>query len=660
MSDSVTAKLHAALAHHRAGRLRDAEMLYREILREEPRHYEAIRLLGILASDCGNSKVAIDLLSRAAQMEPQRAEVQSNLGTALQAGGQIDAAIAAYQRSLILDPSYAETYSNLCAALQAKGLLADAIAAGRKATELQPDHAEAQANLGAVLLDTGQYEEAAVFLEESVRLKPEQSRPWYNLGNAWQSLEKVDESIEAYQRALQLNPNEAVIHNNLGNAFRARAEIDRSLECFRRAVLLQPDAPDLHSNLLYSLGFHPKFEAQAILRQSMEWDRKHGQVNKAGSAPYDHDRSPNKRLRIGYVSPDFRRHVVGCNILSLLSAHNREEVEIVCYSNVAKSDEITRRIQENSDDWREIANLDDDSASAMIRADRIDILVDLALHTAGNRLPLFARKPAPIQVSYLAYCGTTGMRAMDYRLSDPYLDPIETDLSCYREQTIRLPHSYWCYEPLGETPEVSPLPASSSGKITFGCLNNFAKVSPAALELWARILSKVPASRLLLNAPQGISRRNITEYFTSHGVSESRLDFVGQQSWQGYIRSLQKIDIALDPFPYGGGITTCDALWMGIPVITLSGKTAIGRGTRSILSNVGLPELIAFTPDAYVEIALSLANDFEWLQQLRSTLRARMEASPLRDAKGHAHEIDAAFRKMWQQWLEGNPPLSDS
>jgi predicted O-linked N-acetylglucosamine transferase (SPINDLY family) len=286
----------------------------------------------------------------------------------------------------------------------------------------------------------------------------------------------------------------------------------------------------------------------------------------------------------------------------------------------------------------------------MIREDRIDILVDLALHTAGGRLPLFARKPAPVQVTFLGYCSTTGLDAIDYRLSDPYLDPPDADLALYSEQTIRLRRTYWCYEPLGSVPPVAPAPALGKGYLTFGCLNNFAKVSTDAVESWAEILLAVPTARLLLQAPSGSSRAAILQRFAGAGIQAERVKFVGRQPWEQYVESLQGIDIVLDPFPYGGGVTTSDALWMGVPVVTLSGRTAIGRGGRSILSNLGLTELVAETPRQYVELAVSLAEDLPRLFELRAGLRGRMERSPLCDAAGYAADLETAYREMWRRW----------
>jgi predicted O-linked N-acetylglucosamine transferase (SPINDLY family) len=278
---------------------------------------------------------------------------------------------------------------------------------------------------------------------------------------------------------------------------------------------------------------------------------------------------------------------------------------------------------------------------------------------AGNRLVTFAHKPAPVQVTYLGYCGSTGMDTMDYRLSDPYMDPSDSDFSLYSERTIRLPETYWCYSVAGPTPDPSPPPAATAGYVTFGCLNNFAKVSPPALDLWAEILRSVPRSRLIVHSHPGTHLDAVRERFAGKGISPDRLQFPSRQPWAQYVRTYGRIDIALDPFPWGGGITTCEALWMGVPVVSLLGRTAVGRGGASILTNVGVPELVAPAPEQYVQIATDLAKDLPRLAELRRTLRARMQASPLMDAPRFARNVEAAYRQMWRNWCQqdGNSSL---
>jgi predicted O-linked N-acetylglucosamine transferase (SPINDLY family) len=400
--------------------------------------------------------------------------------------------------------------------------------------------------------------------------------------------------------------------------------------------------------------YHSDYDARAVAEENRRWNLQHAEALREFIKSHSNDRSPDRRLRIGYVSSDFREHVVGRNILPLFQQHDRTNFEIFCYAQVSRPDAMTRLLQQSTDAWRDIARLSDQELADQIRADQIDILMDLAGHTADNRLLAFARKPAPVQVTYLGSCGSTGMPAMDYRFSDPHIDPPDTDLSCYSEKTIRLPRSYWCYRPsLEPTPDPSPTPAIENRFITFGSLNNFAKISPAAQDLWAKILLAVPNSRMLIHAPLGRHRINLARRLERRGITKDRLHFVGPQPWTQYMQTYSQIDITLDPFPYGGNITACDALWMGVAVVTLSGQTAVGRGGRSILTNLGLPELIAYSEKQYIQIATDLAADLDRLSILRRAMRPRMLASPLMDAKAFARDVESAYRRMWRTWIAG-------
>ncbi len=300
--------------------------------------------------------------------------------------------------------------------------------------------------------------------------------------------------------------------------------------------------------------------------------------------------------------------------------------------------------------WRNIRGLSDEEIANAIRQDQIDILVDLTMHMADNRLLVFARKPAPVQLTYLAYCGTTGLDTMDYRLTDPFLDPPRQTGQLYSEQSIHLPQTYWCYQPVVEAPSLNELPPLKAGHVTFGCLNNFCKVTAPTLAAWRSLLQAVPQSRLLLHAQVGGHRDLAASFFAQRNISPDRLIFVRKVSTAEYMSTYQRIDMALDPFPYGGGTTTCDALWMGVPVVSLAGQTAMGRAGVSILSNVGLPELVAGDSEQYVAIAAALAQDLPRLSELRATLRDRMQASPLMDAPSFARNIEAAYREMWKRW----------
>jgi predicted O-linked N-acetylglucosamine transferase (SPINDLY family) len=597
--------------------------------------------------EIGRFDEAISTWRSALARWPGFAKAENNLANALKVNGDVHGAIAAYRRAISLNPNLAEIHYNLGVMLHEIAEFEEAIRAYQQAVALDPKNAEAYANAGASLRQLGRLDEAIAAYSHAIEINPNHAAAYNNLAVALLDKGEIDQAIIAFKRSIALQPNLATTHGNLGNALKDVGRFDQAIAAYRQAMAIAPGFTTAQSNLILSLHY-VNTDARAIADELRRWNLAHAKPLSGSIRPHNNDRDPDRRLRIGYVSADFCEHVVGRHLLPLLQHHDRRQFEIFCYSNVYRPDATTEIFQKVADHWRKIVAISDEKAAEQIREDRIDILVDLSLHSANNRLLIFARKPAPVQVTYLAYVGSSGMTAMDYRLSDPYLDPAETDLSVYSETTVRLPRSYWCYPPGSEFP-VAPAPAIERGFITFGCLNNFAKVSPAAIDLWSTILAATPRSRLILHAPPGAHRQQITARLERFGVAGDRIEFVPKQSRHDYERMHARIDIALDPFPYGGGITTCDALWMGLPVVTLSGTTAVGRGGRSILSNVGLPELIAFSPEEYVRIAIDLSRDLDRLAALRKGLRERMLASPLMDAHGFARDVEAAYRQMWRK-----------
>jgi predicted O-linked N-acetylglucosamine transferase (SPINDLY family) len=367
-------------------------------------------------------------------------------------------------------------------------------------------------------------------------------------------------------------------------------------------------------------------------------------------AAHTNDPTPDRRLRIGYVSPNFNTHCQAFFTAPLFAAHDRQQHEVVCYSDVTSPDSLTDRLRSCVDKWTDIVGLTDEEVARVVRQDQIDILVDLTMHMQRGRPLVFAKKPAPVQVCWLAYPGTTGLKTIDYRLTDGHLDPPGLNDRFYSEQSVRLPDCFWCYDPLTDVPALSSLPAQSDGYVTFGCLNNFCKTNPAVLKLWARVISAVERSRLLLLAPEGSARQNVLRILEQVGISPDRITFVARQPRLSYLELYNQIDIGLDTFPYNGHTTSLDSFWMGVPVVTLVGNTVVGRAGLCQLHNLGLPELVAHTPEQFVDICVRLANDFERLGQLRATLRERMEKSPLMDAPRFARSIEAAYRSMWHEW----------
>jgi protein O-GlcNAc transferase len=644
-----------ALQHHQAGRLHDAEQLYRQILAHEPEHVDAIQNLGIIAQQVGRIDMAVELIRRVIVLRPNYAEAHSNLGNALKDLGRFDEAIVACRRAIALRPDLAEAYNNLGIALAGKGQLDEAIAACRRAIALRPGIPEAHNNLGIALAGKGQFAAAVDAYREALLLRSSYAEAHSNLGNVLREQGKLDEAIAAYGHAITLRPDSAEVHNNRGIALTDQGRLDEAIESYRRTLQLKPDHSEAHSNLILAMLYRSGDQAAAILAENRAWSEQHAAPLADKIKSPGNDRSSQRSLRIGYVSADFRRHPVGYFLRPLLRHHDRVNFQIHAYSNFRGGDDQTDRLKEHCDSWHEIVDLSDDEAAELIRRDAIDILVDLSAHTRGNRLLVFARKPAPIQVNYLAYPATTGLETIDYRLTDPFFDPPERNAANYTEKSIRLPRSYWCYEPPIAGLEIAPPPAAEAGFITFGSLNSFCKITPAVLQTWSNILLAAPDSRLLLHALPGSHRDRVRDKFAEHGIKPDRVDFIGWLSLSEYMGQYRKIDVALDSFPYAGGMTTCHALWMGVPVITLAGPTAIGRGGVSILSNIGVEDLIANSPRDYARLAVAQANDQPRMGNFRSTIRERMSRSPLMDGKQLAAGVENAYCEMWRAWCATGP-----
>ena len=523
--------------------------------------------------------------------------------------------------------------------------------------------------------EAGRLGEAESLFQQILTYEPS-PEAHFNLGKTLKDAGRLDEAAAAYRAAIAIRPDLVEAYNNLGTALKELGDLDGALAAYRQAFALRPD-PRTASNLLYLLWFHPAYDAAQIREEHVAWGQSmmaslpppasapvfpplpSGEGEGKSEAPLPRPSpqpspggkggtatSSHHRLKIGYVSADFRQHVVGYNLLPLFREHDRERFEIYCYSNVARPDSMTAQFQSLATVWRDISALGDDDAARLIASDGIDILVDLSLHMSGNRLPVFARKPAPVQATFAGYPGTTGLPTIDYRLTDPYLDPPENPDECYSERTIRLPHSFWCYQPLSPEPKVNPLPALTNRFITFGCLNNPTKLNPNVLSLWAEVMRQTPLSRLLLMARPGSHRDRILSFLDACGVGRDRVRFADFQPTDRYLATYHQIDVGLDTFPYNGHTTSLDSLWMGVPVVTLAGRTVVGRAGFSQLSNLGLPELAASEPEDFVRIAAALAADLPKLANLRTTLRARMEHSPLMDAKSFAGGIEEAFGRM--------------
>ena len=604
-----------AQEHLQAGRLPEAEDICRRVLAVAPTYGPAFDLLAQVALRRGRGEEAVAIMRQAVEANPTAAGHLNNLGLVLAELGRTEEATRVFERTAELDPRIPEHLSNPATTYVRLGRHADAVKVYRRALEIQPGNVNAM----------------------------------HNLTGALNALGDLDGAIEQSRAVLALNPDSAGAMMNLGRALREAGRVEEAVSLYRESYALRPDHRTL-SELLFTLHFHPGFDQRALLAEHLAWNQRYAAPLRDCRLPHANDPSPSRRLRVGYIAFDLGNNALGRFTFPLLSHHDPVNFDIYCYCDIRRTDSIGQSLAALSVTWRNTRLLSHDLFVQQIRDDRIDVLVDLAMHSHGSRLTALALRPAPVQITYLAYCSTTGVETIDCRITDPHLDPIGSDESVYTEKSLRLPSTYWCYPDPTIAPDVAPLPALSAGHVTFGCLNDFSKINAPVLDLWARILAAAPDSRLILHCKCGCHRQNVTDRFAAAGVDASRVELVPHLPAKDYFSTYNRIDIALDPFPWAGGITTCDALYMGVPVVTLPGDTAVSRGGKSILTNVGLPELIANSPDAYVEIATTLAKDLRRLSTLRASLRTSLQNSPLMNAPQFAREIESLYRQAWQTW----------
>lgn len=741
--------LTAALKHHQAGRLPEAEQLYRQILQADPNQPDALHLLGVIARQVGMNDVAVDLIGHAIQLrgnspdfynnlggayldlkkfaeaaanfrksielKPDYAVAHSNLGNALREMKQFDEAIAACRKAVKLNPESADHHVNLANALKERGMselamasyqralernphlavahnnLANlfkdqgkleraissylqalqlnpasaemhnnlgnaysdlgeweqAIASFQRALELNPDYPEALNNLSNVFIERNQIDEAIAHSRRALEIKPDYARAHNSLGNALVSRGDSSEAVMHYRRALELDPHDAEVCNNLGGALQSQGHQEEATDCYKRALELKPNFAQAHSNLLLTLQYRSDVTLQSLYEAHVAFDRQHAwNLRREAVVHPKNNRIP---LRIGFISADLGRHPVGYFLIGLLENLDRNFVEVYCYSDRPRKDDLTERIRTTATQWYDSIGISDEELANRIQSDQVDALFDLAGHSAHNRMLVFARKPARIQITWAGYASTTGVAAIDYILADQFEIPAESE-PFYSERVLRMPHGYLCYEPPHYAPPVNPLPARECGAFTFGCFNNHLKITDHVLNVWNRILQRLPKSRLLLkytgwNDPD-IAGRIIQKL--SSEIDPARIEFQGQSPHAELLGQYNRVDLALDPFPYSGGLTTCEALWMGVPVLTCPGETFASRHSLSHLSNVGLTETIAESLDDYVERAVRLATDLPGLARMRSELRDRMATSPLCDQKKFAQDFMTMLQNLPQ------------
>lgn len=681
--------IEQGLAHHQRGQLNLADSSYQKALAIEPNDPDALHYLGVLRHYEGRSSAAADLMAKAVSLRPNDAAASNNLGVVLDALSRREEAVKAYDRAIAIQPDYAEAWNNRGNAFLGLARPSKALESYDRALALKPDYAEAHNNRGVALHDLRRFAEAVASFDRALgattnyaeafnnrgaallalgdatyalesfdralAFNPDYAEALFNRGNALVELKQYDAAIASYGRALAVRPDYAKALNNRGNAVKDQGRLNEALALYHQALAAKAN-PDFYSNLLFAQQYMEGYSDADLFATAREYGARFGVS--ATPKTYSNNRQPTRRLRIGYVSGDFHSHPVGFFSARVLESHNRAAVEVYCYSNNTKIDHMTQRFRGAANHWRNIADMSDPDASTLIARDRIDILVDLSGHTARNRLPLFALRPAPVQASWLGYPGTTGLAAIDYLVMDEYA-VLPGEESCYTEAIVRLPHGRFCYSPPDYAPSLVDPPSLHRDFVTFGSFNNVSKIGPKVMALWASILQATPNSRLLFkwrSLDDAATRNRFSYALTAAGVRPHQIEFQQSSRHAELMAQYGEVDIALDPFPFSGGLTSCEAFWMGVPVITFPGDRAASRHILGSFENLGLSDCVARSASDYLERARALAHDPTRLMSLRYSLRSRMAASPLCDGERFAAALEWSFDRMWRGWCYGQNP----
>jgi protein O-GlcNAc transferase len=645
---------------NRLGRHDEAISIATMVVNSRPDTAMPLVNLGCALIDAGRAEEAITPLYHAIKLDPQCASAHLAIGMAFCATRELRGAELAFRRAISIRSKFLPVYVQLSFVLLQRGEAKSAIVAAQQGIDQFPRAFELHQNLSSALYQANFMEEAAKVAEKALEIRPKSTVAMNLLATILTRLSQYERAEKIYRQAIALAPNDLGVIGNYATMMALKGDLKSAIESFRATMAIGSYSADFHSNMLLYMNGLPGLEPQEIFEEHLRWGKFHADPLLTSTPEFQVTREPDRPLRVGYVSGDWRFHSVAYFITPLLAAHNRDNVIPVVYDNVPQPDLMTKHIRSLVGEWHRIIQLNDDEFAQKIRDDKIDILVDLSGHTGGHRLRTFARRAAPVQVNYLGYPNTTGMTTMDYRLTDAVVDPPELSDAFHSEKLSRVEPPFICYLPSDDAPEVTELPALKRGSMTFCSFNAISKFNSNAIEVWARVLTALPDSRMLIKAAglQEIqTQKRVIEDFERFGVASSRLELLPRApSHKSHMGTYGECDLALDTFPYNGTTTTCEAFWMGVPVITTHGPTHASRVSMTLLKSIGLDEFVADDADQFVEIAVRLSKDLPRLAEIRRTMRERMMKSTLMDAKRKAASIEAAYRSMWKHWCQQNEP----
>jgi predicted O-linked N-acetylglucosamine transferase (SPINDLY family) len=673
------------MALHKSGELENAEKIYKQILSAHPDEPEIMHFLGIVAWQRHDYDQTIDLFKKVCDANPSKVQYHLEYADVLQENQKFKEALAVYWKVLSIDRENITAHSAIASICIKTGDLDTAQKSLEIIVHIKPELPKAHSDRGFIYLNREKYKEAIGCFLEAIRIKNDFAEAYCYLGNAQYALSDYKAAIASFQRGIMINPDFFEAHYHLGVCLIETNDFGPAIASFKNALRIRPNDPQaiadlslskfaigelteaekgfrtalkqgsqpcarIHSNLLLCINYMPEYSPAQLCNEHREYGHLFN-VRSSQLSNFSNNRDPQRKIRIGYVSADFCDHAISRFILPILMGHNKTLYDNFCYSNGARRDTMTTRLQALSNNWRDIHGLSDEQAGNMIRDDGIDILIDLSGHTGKNRLPLFAGKPAPVQASYLGYPNTTGLAAMDYYITDSLVDPAGQE-AFFTEKLVRLDKCFCCYEPDGNALPINDLPAKANGHVTFGSLHTLSRLNNEVIDLWCQVLRAIPASRLFIarNMLVGSAAEGFLARFEKNGIAGNRIDMRAVPPKEGYLSWFHEIDIALDTFPWSGHTTACEALWMGVPVITLCGDRHAGRMVASILTAAGMEDWVAHSREEYCDRAKKAAGDIEILGTLRSGIRNRMLQSDLYNGKDFTLALEKAYRWMWTEW----------